>query len=90
MNATNPSAVLSDEELAPLMERKRQLQADLASPSQGSCRSGGCSGGQSRCGTGSRAAPSSPTEQEPNVLKALLIAVSVLTVAALAWWGVTG
>ncbi|MDD2713419.1 MAG: hypothetical protein PHU77_10940 [Simplicispira sp.] len=79
---TTPT-LLSDEELAPLLQRKRQLQADLASQSQSSCGSGGCCGSQSSCGTS--AAPSSATGK-PNVLKALLITGSVLGVIALAWW----
>ena len=88
-NAIDPANVLSEEELAPLMERKRQMQAHLASQSQSSCSSGACGGGgQSSCST--RSAPSSPAADQPNVLKAVLIAVSVLAVAALAWWGVTG
>ena len=76
----NTQTILSEEELAPLLERKRQLQANLAS--QNSCSSGGCSSRAS-------VAPS-PGIEKPNVLKALLIAVSVLAVSALAWWGVTG
>ena len=75
----NTQNILSDEELAPLLERKRQLQANLAS--QSSCSTGGC-------GSRANAAPSSAAQQ-PNVVKALLIAVSVLGVAALAWWSVT-
>ncbi len=95
INGIDPRNVLSAEELAPLMERKRKVQAELAAnkhasqaQSQGGCSSGGCGGGgQSSCST---SAPSSPAADQPNVVKAVLIAVSVLAVAALAWWGVTG
>ena len=99
LNTTAPTNVLSAEELAPLMERKRQVQAELAanqhpsqakaqSQNQGGCSSGGCGGGQSSCASSS-AAPSSASGQAPNVLKALLIAIGILGAAALAWWGVT-
>lgn len=95
LNTTAPTNVLSAEELAPLMERKRQVQAELAAnqhPSQaktqGGCSSGGCGGGQSSCASSS-AAPSSASGQAPNVLKALLIAIGILGAAALAWWAVT-
>ena len=84
-NAIDPTHILSEEELAPLMERKRQMQAHLASQSKNSCSSGACGGGGQ-----SSSAPSSSAADQPNVLKAMLIAVSVLGVAALAWWGVTG
>ena len=94
LNGIDPSNVLSAEELAPLMERKRQVQAELAAnqhssqaKSQGGCGSGGCgSGGQSSFSASSAASAA----DQPNVVKAVLIAVSVLGVAALAWWGVTG
>ena len=94
LNAIDPANVLSAEELAPLMERKRQVQAELAAnqhPSQakaqGGCSSGGCgSGGQSSFSASS----ASSAADQPNVVKAVLIAVSILAVAALAWWGVTG
>ena len=85
----NTPTILSDEELAPLLQRKRQLQANLASQKQSSCSSGGCGGGQSGCGSRAQAAPAPAAGQKPNVVKALFIAVSVLAVAALAWWGVT-
>ncbi|WP_156949792.1 hypothetical protein [Simplicispira psychrophila] len=96
MRTIDPTNVLSAEELAPLLERKRKVQAELAvnqhssqTQSQGGCSSGGCGGGgQSRCSS-SRAAPPSATSQQPQVLKALLIAISILAVAALAWWGVS-
>ena len=85
----NTQTILSDEELAPLLERKRQMQAHLASQRKSSCSTGACGGGgQSSCST--RSAPSSPATVQPNVLKAILIAISVLAVSALAWWGVTG
>ena len=101
INGIDPANVLSAEELAPLLERKRQVQAELAanqhpsqaksqSQNQGGCSSGGCGGGQSNCGSRSSAALPTATGQEPNVLKALVIAISVLAVAALAWWSVTG
>ena len=92
-NKIDPANVLSAEELAPLMERKRQVQAELAAnqhpsqpKSQGACSPGGCGGGGS-CSSDSSASSSA---DQPNVVKAVLIAVSVLGVAALAWWGVTG
>lgn len=88
LNGIDAANVLSAEELAPLLERKRKVQAELAAnqhPSQakaqGSCSSGGCGS--------SNAMPSPASGQEPNVLKALLIAISILGVAALAWWSVT-
>ncbi len=95
LNAIDPANVLSAEEIAPLMERKRQVQAELAAnkhssqiQSQGGCSSGGCgSGGQSSSSFTSAAASAA---DQPNVLKAVLIAVSILAVAALAWWAVTG
>ena len=94
LNGIDPSNVLSAEELAPLMERKRKVQAELAAnkhssqaKSQGGCSSGGCGGGsQSSFSTSSTASAA----DQPNVVKAVLIAVSILAVAALAWWGVTG
>ena len=100
LNGADPANVLSAEELAPLMERKRKVQAELAAnqhasqaQSQGGCGSGGCGGGGFSCSSSSSssasAAPSSATGQQPQVFKALLIAVSILAVAALAWWGVT-
>ena len=81
---TTPT-LLSDEEMAPLLQRKRQLQADLASQNQSSCGSGGCCGSQSSCASSTTTPLSSATDQ-PNVLKALLITGSVLAVIALAWW----
>ena len=98
LNGIDPSNVLSAEELAPLMERKRQVQAELAAnqhssqaKSQGGCSSGSCGGGG---GGGSQSSFSSSSAasaaDQPNVVKAVLIAVSILAVAALAWWGVTG
>ena len=99
LNGIDPANVLSAEELAPLLERKRQVQAELAAnqhssqaKSQGGCGSGGCGGGGSSCSTSSAsvsAAPSSAPGQQPQVLKALLMAISILAVAALAWWAVT-
>ena len=100
INGIDPSNVLSAEELAPLLERKRKVQAELAAnqhpsqaKSQGGCGSGGCGGGGSSCSTSSTSsastAPSPATGQQPQVFKALLIAVSILAVAALAWWAVT-
>ena len=97
LNTTAPTNVLSAEELSPLMERKRQVQAELAAnqhPSQaktqGGCSSGGCGGGGSSCSTsGAGAAPAPAAGQQPQVFKALLIAISILAVAALAWWAVT-
>ena len=98
LNGIDPSNVLSAEELAPLMERKRKVQAELAAnqhssqaKSQGGCSSGSCGGGG---GGGSQSSFSSSSAasaaDQPNVVKAVLIAVSILAVAALAWWGVTG
>ena len=95
-SAIDPTKVLSAEELAPLMERKRQVQAELAAnkhssqtQSQGGCSSGGCgSGGQSSFSTNTSSASSAA--DQPNVMKAVLIAVGILAVAALAWWAVTG
>jgi hypothetical protein len=97
LNGVDPANVLSTEELALLMERKRKVQAELAAnqhssqaQSQGGCGSGGCGGGGFSCSSSSTSAgPSSATGQQPQVFKALLIAVSILAVAALAWWGVT-
>ena len=93
LNKIDPANVLSAEELAPLMERERQVQAELAAnqhpshaKSQGGCSSGGCGGG----GSCSSVSSASSSADQPNVVKAVLIAVSVLGVAALAWWGVTG
>ena len=93
LNKIDPANVLGAEELAPLMERKRQVQAELAAnqhpsqaKSQGGCSSGGCGGG----GSCSSVSSASSSADQPNVVKAVLIAVSVLGVAALAWWGVTG
>ena len=93
LNKIDPANVLSAEELAPLMGRKRQVQAELAAnqhprpaKSQGGCSSGGCGGG----GSCSSVSSASSSADQPNVVKAVLIAVSVLGVAALAWWGVTG
>ncbi len=99
LNKIDPANVLSAEELAPLMERKRQVQAELAAnqhpsqaKSQGGCSSGGC--GSGGCGSGGQSSFStssaSSAADQPNVVKAVLIAVSILAVAALAWWGVTG
>ena len=91
-SAIDPANVLSAEELAPFLERKRKVQAELAAnkhPSQakaqGGCSTGGCGGGQSSCSSPGSALPSA-SGQEPNVLKALLIAMGILGVAALAWW----
>lgn len=97
LNAIDPTNVLSPEELAPLLERKRQVQAELAAnqhPSQaktqGGCSSGGCGGGGSSCSSSSAGtAPAPAAGQQPQVFKALLIAISILAVAALAWWAVT-
>ena len=89
LNGIDPSNVLSAEELAPLMERKRQVQAELAANQHSSQAKsqGGCgSGGQSSFSASSAASAA----DQPNVVKAVLIAVSILAVAALAWWGVTG
>ena len=101
MSTIDPANVLSAEELAPLMERKRKVQAELAAnqhssqaQKQGGCGTGGCGGGQSSCSTSSvSSAPSLPTAaagDQPNVMKAVLMAIGILAVAALAWWGVTG
>ena len=94
LNGIDPSNVLSAEELAPLMERKRKVQAELAAnqhssqaKSQGGCSSGSCGGGGQSSFSSSSAASAA---DQPNVVKAVLIAVSILAVAALAWWGVTG
>lgn len=95
-NAIDPANVLSAEELAPLMERKRQVQAELAAnqhssqaKSQGGCSSGSCGGGGQSSFSSSSSSAASAADQ-PNVVKAVLIAVGILAVAALAWWGVTG
>ncbi len=87
-NAIDPANVLSAEELAPLMERKRQVQAELAANRHASQiqSQGGCGGGGSCSSTSS----ASSSADQPNVVKAVLIAVGILGVAALAWWGVTG
>ena len=88
LNTTAPTNVLSAEELAPLMERKRQVQAELAAnqhPSQAKTQGGCSSGGCGAAGT----APAPAAGQQPQVFKALLIAISILAVAALAWWAVT-
>ena len=84
LNTTAPTNVLSAEELAPLMERKRQVQAELAAnqhPSQAKTQGG--------CSSGAGTAPAPAAGQQPQVFKALLIAISILAVAALAWWAVT-
>ena len=99
MSTIDPTNVLSPEELAPLMERKRQVQAELAAnqhssqaKSQGGCSGGGCGGSSgSSCSSVSSmpSLPAAPTADQPNVLKAVLMAVGILAVAALAWWAVT-
>lgn len=82
------TSILSDEELAPLLQRKRQLQATLAT--QGSSGSS-CCGSQSGCSSGghhksSYSIPPSTNTAQPNVVKALAITIGVLAVSALAWW----
>ena len=78
-------SILSDEELAPLLQRKRELQANLMTQNSGggSCGSS-CSSGSSSKGGGYSAQPSA--SPQPNVVKAVAIAISVLAVSALAWW----
>lgn len=76
-------SILSDEELAPLLQRKRELQANLMTQNSGggSCGSS-CSSGSK--GGGYSAQPSA--SPQPNVVKAVAIAIGVLAVSALAWW----
>jgi len=88
--------ILSEEELAPLLARKRQVQAELAAnqhasqaPRQSGCSGGGCGGGGGGPSSGRPSSvPALAAGEQPNVVKAVLMALGILAVAALAWWAV--